>query len=66
MEPGIATGRPPMQGHARDCHMAGNRRRTVSRDAARRPLTTGLRAYSHYQPHTHLQTIDLLALTKAG
>ncbi|MER5753721.1 DUF6233 domain-containing protein [Streptomyces sp. NPDC002088] len=50
VELGIGTGRPPVQVHAGDCYMAGQRRRPVDREEARRLLATGLRACSHCQP----------------
>jgi hypothetical protein len=41
---GIGTGRPPVQVHAGDCYAAGNRRRAINRDEARRLLASGLPA----------------------
>ncbi|MET8956767.1 DUF6233 domain-containing protein [Streptomyces sp. NPDC004393] len=35
MELGTGTDRPPVQVHAGDCHMEGERRHAVSRDEAR-------------------------------
>ncbi|MFH8939478.1 DUF6233 domain-containing protein [Streptomyces griseosporeus] len=61
VELGIGTGRPPVQVHAGDCHMAGSRRRPVSRDEARRLLSDGLRACTHCQPDATLRIIDLPA-----
>ncbi|MFF7551024.1 DUF6233 domain-containing protein [Streptomyces canus] len=58
-EIGIGTGKPPVQVHAGTCHMIGSRRRSVSRDAARRLLADGLRACTHCQPDTQLHIIDL-------
>ncbi|MFG3518284.1 DUF6233 domain-containing protein [Streptomyces bobili] len=43
----LGTGHPPLQVHAGDCHMAGERHRAVGRDEARRLLTDDLRACSH-------------------
>ncbi|MFE9644269.1 DUF6233 domain-containing protein [Streptomyces sp. NPDC006365] len=43
-------GRPPVQVHAGDCYMAGTRRRTISRDEARRLLAAGLRAAATASP----------------
>jgi hypothetical protein len=61
VELGIGTGRPPVQVHAGDCHMAGKRRRAISRDEARRLLATGLRACTHCAPDTQLNILDLPA-----
>lgn len=59
VELGIGTGRPPVQIHAGDCHMAGKRRRPVGRDEARRLLAGGLRSCTHCRPDTQLDIIDL-------
>ncbi|MET7456852.1 DUF6233 domain-containing protein [Streptomyces sp. NPDC005574] len=59
VELGISTGRPPVQVHAGDCHMAGKRRRAVERDEARRLLTTGVRACVHCRPDSRLHILDL-------
>ncbi|WP_371667354.1 DUF6233 domain-containing protein [Streptomyces sp. NBC_00289] len=59
VELGISTGRPPVQVHAGDCHMAGTRRRPVGRDEARRLLATGVGACIHCQPDTQLHILDL-------
>ncbi|MET9914745.1 DUF6233 domain-containing protein [Streptomyces sp. NPDC006476] len=59
VELGIGTGRPPVQVHAGDCHMAGKRRRVISRDEARRLLATGLRACTHCAPDAQLRILDL-------
>ncbi|MFJ3363509.1 DUF6233 domain-containing protein [Streptomyces anthocyanicus] len=59
VELGIGTGRPPLQVHAGDCHMAGRRHRPVDRDEARRLLTQGLKACIHCQPDVLLHIIDL-------
>lgn len=42
VELGIGAGRPPLQIHAGDCHMAGKRHRAVSHDETRRLIATGL------------------------
>ncbi|MFC8146816.1 DUF6233 domain-containing protein [Streptomyces paradoxus] len=44
---GIGTGRPPVQVHVGDCYTAGNRRRAIDRDEARRLLASGLPACPH-------------------
>ncbi|MGF0175876.1 DUF6233 domain-containing protein [Streptomyces sp. Marseille-Q5077] len=49
----------PVQVHAGDCHMAGKRRRTISRDEARRLLTAGLRGCTHCEPDARLRMDDL-------
>ncbi|WP_234437090.1 DUF6233 domain-containing protein [Streptomyces maremycinicus] len=54
VELGIGTGRPPVQVHAGDCHMAGKRRRPVGRDEARRLLADGMRPCTHCRPDTQL------------
>ncbi|MGQ4465292.1 DUF6233 domain-containing protein [Streptomyces violaceoruber] len=59
VELGIGAGRPPLQVHAGDCHMAGKRHRPVDRDEARRLLTQGLKACIHCQPDVLLHIIDL-------
>lgn len=59
VELGIGAGRPPLQVHAGDCHMAGKRHRPVDRDEARRLLTQGLKACIHCQPDVLLRIIDL-------
>ncbi|MEU6546787.1 DUF6233 domain-containing protein [Streptomyces sp. NPDC046859] len=51
--------RSPVQVHAGDCHMAGQRRRAVSRDEARRLLATGLEGCSHCRPAARLHIIEL-------
>lgn len=61
VELGIGDGRPPIEVHAGDCHMAGHRRRPVSREEARRLLAAGLRACIHCQPDTRLHILDLAA-----
>ncbi|MFH8500552.1 DUF6233 domain-containing protein [Streptomyces coeruleorubidus] len=55
---GIGTGRPPVQVHAGDCYAAGNRRRPVDRDEARRLLASGLPACPHCQPDIELRILD--------
>lgn len=64
VELGIGADRTPVQVHAGDCHMAGKRRRAVSRDEARRLLTAGLQGCSHCQPETQLHILDLAARGK--
>ncbi|WP_369276467.1 DUF6233 domain-containing protein [Streptomyces sp. R11] len=59
VELGIGDGRPPIEVHAGDCHMAGHRRRPVSREEARRLLAAGLRACIHCQHDTRLHILDL-------
>ncbi|MEU9272741.1 DUF6233 domain-containing protein [Streptomyces sp. NPDC048251] len=54
VELGIGAGRPPIQVHAGDCHMAGKRRRPLGRDEARRLLADGLRPCTHCRPDTQL------------
>ncbi|MFF5315640.1 DUF6233 domain-containing protein [Streptomyces massasporeus] len=56
--PGSATGRPPVQVHAGDCYAAGNRRRAIDRDEARRLLASGLPACPHCQPDIDLRILD--------
>jgi hypothetical protein len=55
---GIGTGRPPVQVHAGDCYAAGNRRRPVDRNEARRLLASGLPACPHCQPDIELRILD--------
>ncbi|MET9760133.1 DUF6233 domain-containing protein [Streptomyces sp. NPDC006372] len=55
---GIGAGRPPVQVHAGDCYAAGNRRRPIYRDEARRPLASGLPACPHCRPDIHLRILD--------
>ncbi|WP_221772916.1 DUF6233 domain-containing protein [Streptomyces sp. WAC 05379] len=62
VELGIGAERTPVQVHTGDCYMAGKRRRTVSRDEARRLLTAGLESCTHCQPDTQLHILDLAAL----
>ncbi|MEU5193642.1 DUF6233 domain-containing protein [Streptomyces scabiei] len=54
VELGIGVGRPPIAVHAGGCYTAGNRRRAVGRDEARRLLAEGLRACTHCEPDLHL------------
>ncbi|MFE6364318.1 DUF6233 domain-containing protein [Streptomyces sp. NPDC057806] len=61
VELGPGSSRQPVEVHVGDCHMAGKRRRAISRDEARRLLATGLRACLHCQPDTQLGIIDLAA-----
>ncbi|GGS98296.1 DUF6233 domain-containing protein [Streptomyces janthinus] len=44
--------------HAGDCHAAGNRRRPIDRDEARRLLPSGLPACPHCQPDIELRILD--------
>ena len=55
---GHGSGRPPVQVHAGDCYAAGNRRRTINRDEARRLLASGLPACPHSQPDIDLHMLD--------
>jgi hypothetical protein len=64
VELGIEDGRPPIEVHIGDCHMAGHRRRPVSREEARRLLAAGLRACVHCQPDTLLHILDLLIVSE--
>ncbi|WP_406411271.1 DUF6233 domain-containing protein [Streptomyces sp. NBC_01614] len=67
VELGIGDGRPPIEVHAGDCHMAGHRRRDVSREEARRLLAAGLlSAYIHSRPDTRLHILDLAARAVPG
>ncbi|WP_373307481.1 DUF6233 domain-containing protein [Streptomyces violaceus] len=53
--------RTPMRlprNHAGDCHAAGNRRRPIDRDEARRLLPSGLPACPHCQPDIELRILD--------
>ncbi|MCT9009142.1 DUF6233 domain-containing protein [Streptomyces rhizosphaerihabitans] len=47
--------------HVGGCYTAGERRRPVPRDEARRLLTAGVRACGNCQPDTALQILDLSA-----
>ncbi|MFJ8364407.1 DUF6233 domain-containing protein [Streptomyces sp. NPDC093984] len=60
VELGIGDGRPPVQIHTGDCHMAGkrHRHRPVSREEARRLLASGLHACTHCHPDQHLGILD--------
>ena len=55
---GVGTGRPAVQVHAGDCYAAGNRRRAINRDEARRLLASGLPACPHCQPDIDLRILD--------
>ncbi|MEU7057032.1 DUF6233 domain-containing protein [Streptomyces sp. NPDC046197] len=59
VELGIGTGRPPVRVHAGDCYLAGERRRPVSRDEARRLLAGGLASCDHCRPDARLHILDL-------
>ncbi|MFE5923076.1 DUF6233 domain-containing protein [Streptomyces sp. NPDC056468] len=59
VELGIGADRTPVQVHAGDCHMAGKRRRAVSRDEARRLLAAGLPGCTHCEPDVRLRMDDL-------
>ncbi|GGX93940.1 DUF6233 domain-containing protein [Streptomyces fructofermentans] len=59
VELGIGSGRPPSEVHTGDCHIAGRRRRAITRDEARTLLASGLRACSHCRPDTALDIVDL-------
>ncbi|MEU6807819.1 DUF6233 domain-containing protein [Streptomyces sp. NPDC046831] len=61
VELGIGSGRRPLQVHTGDCHLAGERRRPVSRDEARRLLATGLTACGHCRPDARLSILELEA-----
>ncbi|MEQ6028064.1 DUF6233 domain-containing protein [Streptomyces salinarius] len=58
VELGIGARHPPVQVHAGDCHMAGQRRRAVDRNEARRLLAAGLQACGHCQPDVELRVIN--------
>ncbi len=61
VELGIGNGGPPVQVHAGDCHIAGRRRRPVSREDARRLLASGLPSCGHRRPDRRLNILDLAA-----
>ncbi|NNN34422.1 hypothetical protein HLK59_29495 [Streptomyces sp. S3(2020)] len=63
VELGIGDGRPPVQIHVGDCHMAGKRRRAVGRGEARRLLAAGLPGCGHCRPDVRLHILDLSART---
>ncbi|WP_405504499.1 DUF6233 domain-containing protein [Streptomyces purpurascens] len=46
--------------------MAGSRRLAVSRDEARRLLSTGLRACSHCQPDVQPHILDLMMVSESA
>ncbi|WP_307179758.1 DUF6233 domain-containing protein [Streptomyces africanus] len=48
----------PSRSHAGDCHAAGNRRRPVDRDEARRLLASGLASCPHCHPDIELHILD--------
>ncbi|MEU8957966.1 DUF6233 domain-containing protein [Streptomyces sp. NPDC048518] len=54
MERGIGQGPPPTEVHRGDCHAAGKRRRSITRDEARQALADGIRACTHCRPGTGL------------
>ncbi|MEU9522796.1 DUF6233 domain-containing protein [Streptomyces sp. NPDC048224] len=58
VELGIGARHPPVQVHAGDCHMAGERRRAVNRTEARRLIAEGLKACGHCRPDVELNVID--------
>lgn len=58
VELGIGARKPPLQVHAGDCYMAGQRRRPIDRDEARRLITSGLKACTHCRPDVQLRIID--------
>ncbi|MFC8095344.1 DUF6233 domain-containing protein [Streptomyces sp. NPDC057301] len=59
VELGIGADRTPVQVHAGNCHVAGKRRREVSRDEARRLLAAGLPGCTHCEPDVRLRMDDL-------
>ncbi|MFF8883853.1 DUF6233 domain-containing protein [Streptomyces flaveolus] len=58
VELGIGARMPPLQVHAGDCYMAGQRRRPIDRDEARRLIASGLKACTHCRPDVQLRIID--------
>ncbi|MEU9353574.1 DUF6233 domain-containing protein [Streptomyces griseoloalbus] len=59
VELGIGARRPPLQVHAGDCYMAGQRHRPVDRDEARRLVAAGLQACGHCRPDSRLGITEL-------
>ncbi|MGF1344999.1 DUF6233 domain-containing protein [Streptomyces flavovirens] len=57
IELGIGQGRRPLYVHVGGCHLAGDRRYPVSRDAAVRAVTEGVEACSHCRADTELGII---------
>nr|BFD88588.1 hypothetical protein StreXyl84_79890 [Streptomyces sp. Xyl84] len=49
---------PPLAVHVGGCHMAGKRRKPVSRDAALRALAEGVEACGHCRPDSALGFVD--------
>ncbi|MFE1441785.1 DUF6233 domain-containing protein [Streptomyces sp. NPDC058739] len=67
VELGIGTGRPPVRVHSGTCHLAGTRRRPITREEARRLLTAdGLPACAHCEPDVELRIIELSTRTRPG
>ncbi|MFC9645612.1 DUF6233 domain-containing protein [Streptomyces mirabilis] len=57
VELGIGKGRPPTEVHVGGCYAGGKRRRPVPRNEARRLLTSGVRACTHYKPDAQLRIL---------
>ncbi|WP_225825631.1 DUF6233 domain-containing protein [Streptomyces naphthomycinicus] len=58
LEQGLTGHSPPVYVHVGGCHMASQRSRGISRDAAVRALTEGVNACSHCRPDTELGILD--------
>lgn len=54
VELGIGQGAPPVDVHIGGCHMAGKRRRTISREQAVELLAQGVNPCTHCRPDTEL------------
>lgn len=58
VELGIGQGAPPVDVHIGGCHMAGKRRRTISRDEATQLITQGVNPCTHCRPDTELGILE--------
>lgn len=54
VELGIGQGAPPVDVHIGGCHMAGKRRRTISREQAVELINQGVNPCTHCRPDTDL------------
>ncbi|MEU0355003.1 DUF6233 domain-containing protein [Streptomyces cyaneofuscatus] len=58
VELGIGQGAPPVDVHVGGCHMAGERRKTITREQAIDRITQGVNACTHCRPDTELGLLE--------
>ncbi|MYX14355.1 hypothetical protein GTY67_13210 [Streptomyces sp. SID8374] len=58
VELGIGQGAPAVDVHIGGCHMAGKRRKAISRDEAVQLISQGVNACTHCRPDTELGLLE--------